>query len=80
MLMHRLLTLGAERHPDRPAFHWVDRTYEWDLVNALGSEAEVTKRKIACCFKCIVVASPTLSKGEVGFTCIGTAVSDQAHV
>ncbi|WP_375462905.1 class I adenylate-forming enzyme family protein [uncultured Methylobacterium sp.] len=25
MLMHRLVTLGAERHPDRPAFHWVDR-------------------------------------------------------
>lgn len=25
MLMHRLLTLGAERHPDRPALHWVDR-------------------------------------------------------
>ncbi|WP_375454616.1 class I adenylate-forming enzyme family protein [uncultured Methylobacterium sp.] len=25
MLMHRLLTLGAERHADRPALHWVDR-------------------------------------------------------
>ena len=25
MLMHRLVTAGAERHPDRPAFHWVDR-------------------------------------------------------
>lgn len=25
MLMHRLLTLGAERHPERPAFHWIDR-------------------------------------------------------
>ncbi len=25
MLMHRLVTDGAERHPERSAFHWVDR-------------------------------------------------------
>lgn len=25
MLMHRLLTIGAERHPDKPAMHWIDR-------------------------------------------------------
>ena len=34
MLMHGLVLAGAERHPDRIAFRWVDRDRAWTYAEA----------------------------------------------
>src|SRR5579863_5836251 len=54
MLMHGLIFAGAERHPDRVAFRWVDRDRAWTYAEA----ADATQRMAGA------LASLGVSKGD----------------
>ncbi|MGD9751870.1 MAG: class I adenylate-forming enzyme family protein [Acidimicrobiia bacterium] len=41
MLLHRLLFDAAERHPDKLAFHWVDRDRSWTYAEAAAEVLRV---------------------------------------